>query len=145
VAEVILVDANLLIYAGFPLFEQHQRAKAWLDEQLSGRPKVGLAWQSLITFLRLATNPQIFRRPVAMRDARLQVREWLDQPAAWTPEPTPGHADVLDDMLAVPGVRGSLVPDAHLAALAIEHGLTLMSHDSDFARFPGLRWEDPLR
>ena len=144
-APVILVDANLLVYASASDFDDHSDAKTWLQERLSGRQKVGLPWLSLLTYLRVITHPSIFRRPLLMRDAVQQVRTWLESPVAWVPEATHGHLEILFELLAVPAVHGDLVPDAHLAALAIEHGLTLMSHDRNFARFPSLRWEDPLR
>ena len=141
---MILVDANLLVYANVADFDQHNQARAWLDGQLAGTGRVGFPWASLVAYVRLVTNPRIFRAPRDAPDAMAQVHRWLDQPSAWVPEPTDRHADVLDRFLAVDGVRGDLVPDAHLAAIAVEHGLTLMSSDSDFARFPGLRWENPI-
>ena len=141
---MILVDANLLVYANVADFEQHDRARAWLDEQLGGTASVGLPWASLVAYVRLVTNPRVFRAPRTAVDAMAQVRRWLDQPVAWAPGPTDRHTEVLDRLLAVDGVRGDLVPDAHLAAIALEHGLTLMSSDGDFARFPGLRWENPV-
>lgn len=140
---MIIVDANLLIYAHVSDFEQHDAARRWLDEQLGGTTRVGLPWPSLLAFLRLVTNRRVFARPEPMRDAWKQVSEWTRAPAAWIPAPTSRHRDVLDEL--VPSItRANLVPDAHLAALAIEHGLTLCSTDGDFARFPGLRWLDPL-
>lgn len=142
---MILVDANLLVYANVADFEQHQRTREWLDAQLNGTARVGLAWTSLVAYLRLVTNPRVFRMPRSAVEALAQVRSWLERPVAWTPEPTDRHVDVLGELVAMEGVRGDLVPDAHLAALAIEHGLTLMSTDGDFARFPRLRWENPLR
>jgi toxin-antitoxin system PIN domain toxin len=141
---VILVDANLLVYAQVEDFEQHEFARAWLDERLDGTAKVGLAWESLIAYLRLETNPRVFPSPLAAPQATAQVRDWLSRPAAWTPGPTDRHAAILADLLAIDGMRADLVPDAHLAAIAVGHGLTLMSTDGDFARFAGLRWENPL-
>ena len=101
-------------------------------------------WLSLLAFLRVATNPRAFRSPLTMAVAWEQVSTWLSVETVWTPEPTERHATVLGELLALPGVYGNLVPDAHLAALAIEHGLTLCSTDGDFARFPGLTWLNPL-
>jgi toxin-antitoxin system PIN domain toxin len=141
---VILVDANLLVYAHVEDFEQHETCRAWLDDRLAGTAKVGLPWESLTAYLRLVTNPRVFPEPLATAEAMAQVRDWLSRPAAWTPGPTERHADLLADLLSVPGVRADLVPDAHLAAIALGHGLTLMSNDTDFARFPDLRWENPL-
>jgi toxin-antitoxin system PIN domain toxin len=99
---------------------------------------------SLLGFLRLVTNPRVFQRPESMADAWTQVSAWLDADVAWVPQPTERHRDVFASLLAAPGMQANLVPDAHLAALAIEHGLTLCSTDGDFGRFTALRWRDPL-
>ena len=142
---MILVDANILIYSHVESFAQHKSARAWLDRQLNGSTRVGLAWFSLLAFLRLVTNPRVFERPEPMAEAWRQVRAWLACETTWTPQPTERHADLLDELLALPGVHANLVPDAHLAALAMGHGLTLCSTDGDFARFPSLRLLNPLR
>ncbi|RIQ34860.1 type II toxin-antitoxin system VapC family toxin [Jiangella rhizosphaerae] len=140
---MILVDANILLYAHVVDYPQHERARQWLDTALNGVNRVGLPWESLLAFVRLVTNPKLFPRPESPADAWHQVSEWLDADPSWTPIPTDRHREVLESL--VPSVtRSTLVPDAHLAALAIEHGLTLVSTDGDFARFPGLRWENPL-
>jgi toxin-antitoxin system PIN domain toxin len=141
---VILVDANLLIYSYFSASPQHQHAKEWLDEQLNGFIAVGLPWPSLLAFVRLVTNPRIFRQAISSTDAWRQVLDWLACEPAWIPQPTERHAEVLGSLISLPGMHANLVMDAHLAALAIEHGLTLCSTDSDFARFPDLRWTNPL-
>jgi hypothetical protein len=141
---VILVDANILVYAHIETASRHAAARSWLDAQLNGVARVGLPWASLLAFLRIATNPRVYSRPVPMAVAFRQVTAWLGCKNVWTPHPAENHADVLGKLLASPGVHGNLVPDAHLAAIAIEHGLTLCSTDGDFARFPGLRWENPL-
>jgi toxin-antitoxin system PIN domain toxin len=141
---VILVDANLLVYAHVGSLPQHERARIWLDGELGGASRVGLPWPSLLGFLRLVTNPRVFQRPESMSDAWMQVSAWLDADVAWVPQPTERHRDVLASLLAAPGMQANLVPDAHLAALAIEHGLTLCSTDGDFGRFAALRWRDPL-
>ncbi|MGH7415158.1 MAG: TA system VapC family ribonuclease toxin [Candidatus Rokuibacteriota bacterium] len=120
------------------------RACAWLDAQLSGASRVGLPWPSLLGFLRLTTNPRVFQRPESMAEAWAQVAAWLDAEVAWIPQPTERHGAVLESLLRAPGMQANLVPDAHLAALAIEHGLTLYSTDGDFTRFPALRWQNPL-
>jgi hypothetical protein len=95
-------------------------------------------------FLRLITSPRVFQRPLSMTDAWDQVDAWLNSGSAWVPAPTHRHAEILAGLLAAPGVHGNLVPDAHLAALAIEHGLELNSTDGDFARFDGLKWRNPI-
>ena len=141
---MILLDANLLVYAHVARFTQHEIARSWLDERLNGSLPVGFAWSTLTAFLRLVTNPRIFERPEPMSRAWQQMEAWLDSPMAWIPQPTAQHREVLGRLLVSPGAHANLVPDAHLAALAIEHGLVLCSSDSDFARFPGLRWDNPL-
>lgn len=141
---MILVDANLLVYAYVEGFAQHEQARTWLDERLAGTAKVGLPWESLVGYVRLVTNPRVFPQPLAASEAMTQVDDWLSRPAAWSPGPTERHAELLAELLAVDGMRADLVPDAHLAAIAIGHGLTLMSNDTDFARFPTVRWENPL-
>jgi hypothetical protein len=98
-----------------------------------------------LAFLRLVTNPRVFARPEPIANAWGQVISWLECDTVWIPGPTEHHAGVLGKLLAFPGVHANLVPDAHLAALAMEHGLTLCSTDGDFARFPGLSWLNPLR
>ena len=127
--------------AGLP---QHRGALEWLDDRLNGSARVGLPWASLVAFLRLVTNPRVFQRPEPIAAAWQQVEEWLDCESAWIPEPGARHREILGGLLVSASARANLVPDAHLAALAIEHGLTLASTDGDFARFPGLRWENPL-
>ena len=141
---MILVDANILLYACNAAADLHVESRDWLDEKLNGTARVGLPWSSLLAFLRIATNPRVFRSPLTMAMAWEQVSSWLSAETAWAPEPTERHAAVLGNLLALPGVHGNLVPDANLAALAIEHGLTLCSTDGDFARFPGLAWLNPL-
>ena len=141
---MILVDANLLLYAAAPVSPQNELARNWLDGQLNGTAAVGLPWHSLLAFLRVITNPRMTSRSVTTEEAWRQVEEWIGNEPVWIPGPTERHREVLGTLLALPGVRGNLVPDAHLAALAIEHGLTLCSADGDFARFPGLRWQNPL-
>jgi toxin-antitoxin system PIN domain toxin len=141
---LILVDVNLLIYASIEESPHHSAALAWLDRQLNGRTRVGLPWPSLLGFLRVVTNRRALAQPLSMEDAWGQVGRWLQQEVVWTPNPTDAHAEVLGRLLAFPGMVANLVHDAELAALAIEHGLTMCSADRDFARFPGLRWENPL-
>lgn len=141
---MILVDTNLLIYASVDSFPQHERARRWLDGRLNGAAPVALPWATLVGFLRVVTNPRVFEQPTAMTDAWRQVLSWLDCEPTWIPEPTERHPEILGELLAAPGVHANLVPDAHLAALAIGHGLVLCSTDGDFARFAGLRWANPL-
>jgi toxin-antitoxin system PIN domain toxin len=141
---MILVDSNILIYAHVTSSPQHQIASDWLDRQLSGTTQVGLPWTCLLAFVRVVTHPRIYKPPEPMADAWRQVREWLSSESAWIPQPGERYADFLGEFLTLPGVQGNLVTDAYLAALAAEHGLTLCSADSDFARFPRLDWMNPL-
>ncbi len=141
---MILVDANLLVYAKVSDFEQHPRAREWLDSRLNGPVGVGLPWTSLLAFVRLVSNPRVFAAPMSVQQAWAQLEEWRSSPVAFSPEPTERHVDILAGLMAASVQRSNLVPDAHLAALAIEYGLTVCSTDGDFARFPGLAWENPL-
>ena len=141
---MILLDANILLYARVESFEQHATARAWLDEQLNGITGVGIPWPTLLAFVRLISNRRVFERPLETKAAWLQVEQWLDCRPVWTPAPTERHREVMSSLVPSIGNRPNLVPDAHLAALAIENGLKLCSTDGDFARFPGLTWENPL-
>jgi toxin-antitoxin system PIN domain toxin len=141
---VILVDANLLLYAANRSAPEHVMARAWLDGHLSGSARVGLPWPSLLAFVRLATNPLVLQQPTTMGAAWNQVREWISADVAWIPSPTDRHAEIVGGFCQQGWMTSRLVPDAHLAALAIEHGLTLCSSDGDFAKFPGLSWQNPL-
>ena len=141
---MILVDANLLLYAANHAAPEHEQARSWLDENLNGTTRVGLPWPSLLAFVRIASNPIILRHPIRPADAWRQVKAWLACDVVWIPLPTTQHATVFERLLDPPAVTSRLIPDAHLAALAIEHGLTLCSTDGDFAKFPELRWRNPL-
>jgi uncharacterized protein len=140
---VILVDANLLIYATTD-GPQRERAFQWLDHTLNGDGRVALPWPSLLAFVRIVTNRQLFEIPLTMDDAFDQVDAWLRAANVWVPMPTERHQAYLRRTLQSTVGRPRLVSDAHLAALAMEHGLTLCSADADFARFPGLKWMNPL-
>jgi toxin-antitoxin system PIN domain toxin len=140
---VILVDVNLLVYAKMGSMKEHEEAKAWLEARLSEVPGVGLPWSSLLAFLRLSTNHRIFERPLPMEDAWEQVGEWLALPNVFTPEPAGRYAEILSVVMRDVD-RAEHVPDAHLTALAIEYGLTLQTTERGFARFRGLKWENPL-
>ena len=140
----MLLDANLLLYAVHKGVEQHEAAAGWLAEQLNGSRRVGLPWQSLAAFMRIVTHPRAFEHPLSPVMAWQRVTDWLAPPVAWVPTPGPEHARIVGQLVTGYGISGNLVPDAFLAALALEHGLTLYSTDTDFARFRELRWENPL-
>jgi toxin-antitoxin system PIN domain toxin len=141
----MLLDANLLLYAVHTRAAHHERAAAWLTARLNGPRRVGFPWQSINAFLRISTHPRAFERPLDPRTAWDLVRDWLNASVAWLPAPGAEYRRILGELITAYGVRGNLVPDAALAALAIEHGVTLISTDTDFARFRELRWENPLR
>jgi toxin-antitoxin system PIN domain toxin len=142
---VKLLDVNLLLYAVDETSPCHGRARPWLDQVMSGSETVALPWLTLTAFVRLTTRAAVFVTPLSADAALDYVEQWLLQPCATVVHPTFRHASIMRDLLRAAGTAGNRVSDAHLAALAIEHGATLCSRDADFARFPGLRWEDPLR
>lgn len=140
---MILVDTNLLLYAVDEASPHHEGVRSWLQRWLNGPVGVGLPWQVLNGFVRLASNPRVSPNPMPVSRAWAMVNEWLRLESTFTPEPTHRHRQILDGLM--PAVtRAELVPDAHLAALAMEYGLVLCSSDSDFERFKGLKWENPL-
>lgn len=140
----MLVDANLLLFSVDSKSPYHRQAALWLTDLLNGDRRVGLPWESLTAFVRIATHPRATPTPLGSREAWRFVSAWLDAPAAWIPLPTDAHASVFGALVMNYRLAGNLIPDAHLAALAIEHGLELASADTDFARFTELRWINPL-
>jgi len=142
---VILVDANVLLYAEDSLSPYHETARQWWDAQLSGKSPVCLCWTVLTAFIRIGTNRRVFERPLSLKEAIHRVQSWVDQPCTRLIYPTEQHWQVLQELLEQGQAVGNLVTDAHLAALAIEHGCQLYSTDSDFARFPKLKWSNPLK
>jgi toxin-antitoxin system PIN domain toxin len=140
----MLVDANLLLYAVDRKSPFHQAALEWLTEQLNGPRRVGLPWQALVAFIRISTHPRASAAPLDPQAALGYVEDWLAPDVAWIPAPGEQHAVVLAGLVDRYQLRGNLVSDAHMAALAIEHGLTLFSADTDFARFRELSWTNPL-
>jgi hypothetical protein len=141
---MILVDVNLLIYAVNEDAPSHRQAKLWLGAALSGTETVGLPWIVLLAFLRLTTRAGVFQKPLSVATAFELIEAWLDRPQVVVPEPTSRHLRILRDLVMSLGTAGNLTSDAHLAALAIEHGAELCSSDHDFGRFAGLRWRNPL-
>jgi toxin-antitoxin system PIN domain toxin len=141
---MILVDANLLLYAEDSQSEQNPAARTWWDAQLSGSETVGLCWPVLTAFIRIGTNARIHRRPLTVGEAVERVQSWLDQPCVRILQPTENHWTFFRQMLRAGNATANLVSDAHLAALAMEHNCVLQSNDLDFARFRGLKWANPI-
>ena len=138
-----VVDANVLLYAVNSSASRHDEARSWLDRSLSGRATVGFSWIVLLAFLRLSTKTGLFPSPLPVDGALARVRAWLEQPPSVVLEPTPRHLHVLSGLLVDSGTGGNLTSDAHLAALALEHHGTVVTYDSDFGRFPGVKWQQP--
>jgi toxin-antitoxin system PIN domain toxin len=139
-----ILDVNLLIYAVNRDSPLHSKAKTWLEQSLVAAEPLGFSWLVILAFVRLTTKPAIFQKPLSPARAFGLMEEWLDQPSARIVQPGQRHFPILRDMLTPLGTAGNLTSDAHLAALAIEHNAQLCSCDNDFARFPGLRWKNPL-
>lgn len=140
----MLVDANILLYAVDEDSRFHQPAREWLSAALNGPRRVGLPWVSLTAFVRISTHPRALTSPLQPAEAWELVEDWLDAPAAWIPAPGAGHRPILGRLIADLDLRGGLVSDAVLAALCIEHGLQIVSADTDFARFHELTWLNPV-
>lgn len=140
---MLLVDANVLLYAVNERSAYHEEARSWLDDALAGSTTIGFAWTVLLAFVRLTTHPSVFPRPLAPADALTVVRQWLDRPTAVVVAPSDRHLDLLAGLLGETGTGGNLTSDAHLAALALEHRAELVSYDGDLARFPGVRLRTP--
>ncbi|MFT4029512.1 MAG: PIN domain-containing protein [Protaetiibacter sp.] len=139
----MIVDANVLLYAVDERSRFHGQARDWLSAALNGVERVGLPWASLLAFQRIITHPRATTDPLTPGEAWGFVSDWLDADQAWVPVPGNRHRQVLGALLVDGELRGNLVTDAHLAALAIEHGTGICSFDSDFARFAGLHWVSP--
>ncbi len=141
---MILVDANLLLYAYDAGSPQHAAARRWWEECLSAPEPVRLAWVTVVAFVRIGTHPRVFTEPLSVAEACGHVSTWLERPMVDIAHPTARHWAILDRLLRQAMAAGNLVTDAHLAALAIEHGAILQSTDRDFARFESLSWRNPL-
>jgi len=142
---LILVDANILLYAEDSLSSYHKKACEWWDDKLSEGESVCLCWTVLSAFIRIGTNPRVFEKPLSLEEAIARVQSWLDQPCTRVIRPTEMHWTIFQQMLIEGKAVANLVTDAHLAALSIEHGCQLASTDSDFSRFPKLNWINPLK
>lgn len=139
-----LVDANILIYAVNSDSAHHERAKRWLESALSGTDPVGMPWIVVLAFLRVTTRRGILERPLSVDDAVAYVDSWLQQPPVELVLPGPNHWAILRTLITVSGTAGNLTSDAHLAALALEGGWTLVSTDNDFRRFSDMKLLNPL-
>ena len=139
-----LLDLNVLLYAVNRDSPQHKRAKAWLEKLFAGDETIGLPWVVILGFLRITTSRRIFPEPLNIAGATAVVDDWIDHPLVVSVYPGAEHWSILRSLLAESGAAGNLTTDAHLAALAIEHGCELVSTDADFGRFRGLRWTNPL-
>lgn len=141
---MILVDANLLIYAVDRDSPHHAAARRWFEEALSGSESVGIPWISALAFVRITTHPAVMRKPLDAESAIGYVDSWLAQPFVKLVGPGEAHWPILRNLLIVSGSAGNLTSDAHLAALAIEHGARVASADNDFRRFAGVTHLNPL-
>jgi toxin-antitoxin system PIN domain toxin len=140
----MLLDANLLLFAVDQSSPFHAAAAAWLTEVLNGARRVAVPWPVLGAFVRISTHPRAAAHPLSPEQAWRHVESWLACDQVWIPNPTERHAEILGTLIVSYQLRGNLVGDAQLAALAIEHGLTVCSADTDFARFKEIRWVNPL-
>lgn len=142
---MILPDVNVLVHAHNTDSAVHEPARRWWDQCLAGTQGVGLAWATLLGFIRITTNRKIVARPLAVGDVLDRIESWLELPHVHVAQPSEGHFTKLREALEQLGTAGNLTTDAHLAALAMERGYVLYSTDADFARFTGLRWANPCR
>jgi len=141
----VLVDANILIYAHDINSPFHEPARDWLETALNATRRVGLPWTSLTAFVRITTHPHALREPMTPGEAWTFVEDWVDAPTAWIPQPGRAHREILGHLVRDLDLRANLVADAVLAALCIEHGLEMVSADSDFARFTEISWLNPVQ
>lgn len=141
---MIVIDVNLLLYAVISGFPQHKAARKWWDEQLSSETEIGLPAPAVFGFLRIATNPRVLVTPMSIEEAIGHVRSWLDRPNVEFLVPGARHLDLALELLGHVGTAGNLTTDAQLAAHALELDADMCSNDTDFARFSGLRWVNPL-
>ena len=140
----MIIDANILLYAVDQTSPHHEASATWLIDTLNSGVRVGLPWQTIGAFLRISTHPRVYARPLAATDAQDIVDHWLALGSVWVPAATERTARLYGDLARRYRVTGNLVPDAQLAALALEHGLAVASADTDFARFREVRWVNPV-
>jgi uncharacterized protein len=140
----MLLDANVLLYSVDRSSAHHARCAQWIEEAFNGPHRIALPWQTVGAFLRIATHPRVFSRPLSSDTAWTITEKWLAAPNCWIPEASERTARILGSLIKDLDIRGNLVTDAQLAALAIEHGVPVVSIDSDFARFGAVRWVNPV-
>lgn len=138
-----LIDANILLYAKIDSFKHHAKALEWLDTTINSGIRVGIPWESINAFIRISTNHKIIENPLSTSAAWQQIKEWLDLTNLWIPVPTEDHIRILDQLIKYCEGTSGLIHDAHLASIALSHGLKVVSSDADFARFPNVIWENP--
>ena len=141
---MIIPDVNLVVYAYDSGSRRHEAARRWWEASMNGTSAVGIPWIVILGFIRITTHPRILENPLEVDGACARVRTWLARPNAIVVHPGARHPDLLFQLLEAAGTGGNLTTDAHLAALAVEHQAELHSTDADMARFPGLRWVNPL-
>jgi uncharacterized protein len=142
--QIVILDANILLYSVDEESPYHDRASDWMRAAFRGQRRIGLPWQTIGAFLRIATHPRVFDYPLKSTDAWSMIEHWLAAPICWIPEASQRTARILGKLINELDIRGNLVTDAQLAALAIEYGVPVVSVDSDFARFSEIRWINPL-
>ena len=141
---MILPDVNMLVYAYDSSSRHHEKARQWWEDCLNGSRMIGLSWVAVLGFIRLLTNPRIFQNPYSPEEMMGIVSTWLEQPQVKFIHPSERHFALFARLIGELGTAGNLTTDAHLAALAMERGMTLQSTDADFSRFEGLKWKNPI-
>ena len=140
---MILVDANVLLYAYYPGAERHERCRAWVEQAFSGEEPVAIAWVTVLAFVRISTTPRVFEQPLLASEAIAAVASWLERPSVSVLEAGEACWEIFRELVVEAQVTGPLVMDAFLAALALENGATLATTDRDFSRFPKLKLLNP--
>jgi len=141
---MVVPDVNLLVFAYNEAAPRHDAARAWWEGLMTGREHIGLPWAVVLGFVRLVTHPAVLEEPLSPMAAIERVRQWFTREHVLTLDPGPRHLQIVEALFEATGVAANLTTDTHLAALAIEHQCELHSNDTDFGRFPGLRWRNPL-
>lgn len=141
---MILPDANLLLHAYNNRAPEHERSRAWWEQVVNGEEAIGIAWVVILAFIRVSTKPPVFQPPLTVEEATGVVREWLSSPNVKIIAPGGEHAELMFELLKEVGTAGNLTTDAHLATLAIEYQAEIATVDGDFARFPRVRWFNPI-